>query len=213
MMGSELIEKLNWRYSAKRFDASRKLTASQWSTIEAAMVLSPSSYGLQPWKFLVIESPEIRKALRVVSWNQSQVEDCSHFVVFLAKSTITATDVERYVDHVAKVRKQPKEKLTGLYNSIVKDVVTGPRSQEVRGWTARQTYIALGQTMTAAAMLGIDTCPMEGLDPQRYDEILGLHASGYYTACALAIGFRHPDDWLAKEKKVRFDTRDVVQFR
>lgn len=210
---NQLLDQLNWRYAVKRFDATKKLSASDWSAIEQAMVLSPSSYGLQPWRFIVVQTAEIRKALKAASWNQSQVEDCSHYVVFLAKDTVTENDVNSYVERMANVRGVPKEKLAGLYNAIVGDVVKGPRSSWVKNWTARQVYIALGQTMAAAAMIGVDACPMEGLDPNEYDRILGLNASGYHSVCALAIGYRHQDDGLAKAKKVRFETHQLVQYR
>jgi nitroreductase len=210
---SILLEQLNWRYAVKRFDATKKLSASEWTALEQAMVLSPSSYGLQPWKFIVVQTPELRKALRAASWNQSQVEESSHFVVFLAKSTVNAADVQHFIDRTAKLRGLPGDKLNGYRDMIIGDVVKGPRSTWVKDWTARQVYIALGQTMAAAAMINVDTCPLEGIDPDEYDRILGLKSSGYYTVCALAVGFRHQDDGLAKAKKIRFETSEVVQYR
>jgi len=213
MNESQLIERLSWRYAVKKFDPNKKITASIWQALEDAIVLSPSSYGLQPWKFLVVQTPEIRAKLKAVSWNQPQVEDCSHYVVLLAKNNVSEADVQKYVDRIVQVRGVPKDSLTGYFDMMVGDVVKGPRSRWVKEWATRQCYIALGQAMASAAMLGVDTCPMEGLDPEKYDEILGLNASGYHTVCALAVGYRHQDDRLAAAKKVRFPNPEIVQFR
>jgi nitroreductase len=208
-----LIEALNWRYAVKKFDPTKKLNESQWECIEQALVLSPSSYGLQPWKFIVVQDAKLKAPLRKASWGQSQVEDCSHYIVFAAKETVTEADVDRYVKRMATVRGVPEEALNRMKEVIVGDVVTGARSHWVKAWTARQVYIALGQAMTAAALIGVDTCPMEGFDPENYDQILDLKGSGYYTVCALAVGFRHPEDHLSKAKKVRFETSELIDFR
>ena len=210
---NQLVERLNWRYAVKKFDGSKKLTEEQWQCIEEALVLSPSSYGLQPWKFIVIQDLELKKKLREKSWGQSQVEDCSHYVVFTVKDDLDADYVAKYVDRMVEVRGTPREKLEGMEKAILGDVVNGPRSKWVKEWGARQAYIALGLAMAAAAVTGIDTCPMEGLSPEDYDEILGLKGSGYHTVVALAVGFRAEDDFLNGAKKVRFKTEEVIEHR
>jgi nitroreductase len=213
MSPANLIERLQWRYAAKKFDPTKTLSSEQWHAIEEALVLSPSSYGLQPWKFIVPKNPELRKKLRVASWNQSQVEDASHYVVFLAKNDVSEMDIDRHVDRLVEVRGVTRESLERMKATIMGDVVLGGKQNWMKEWTSRQTYIALGQAMAAAAMIGVDTCPMEGLEPETYDQILGLGGSGYRTVCALAVGFRHPEDRLATAKKVRFKTSDVVEYR
>lgn len=206
---NKLIEKLNWRYAVKKFDPTKKLNSAQWRAIEQALILSPSSSGLQPWKFVVVLNSQLRKTIRAASFNQSQVEDCSHYVILLAKEEVSEEYVQSYIDRMAEVRSVEKESLDKLKSSLLGDVVNGARSKWAKEWAARQCYIALGQAMTVAAVIGVDACPMEGFIPEKYDEILNLKGSGYYSVCALALGFRHPEDRFSKMKKVRFETKQV----
>jgi len=211
--GTNLTEQLKWRYATKKFDATRRIDPATWAALEEALVLSPSSYGLQPWKFLVITDPAIKAKLRPVSWNQAQVEDCSHHVVFLVKKDLGLPEIERFVDRIAEVRGVSRESLEMYRGFMVGDLAEGPRSKMINEWAARQVYIALGNFMTAAAMLGVDTCPMEGLDPAKYDEILGLEGSGWATLCACPTGYRSPDDKYATIPKVRFKAEDLIEHR
>ena len=211
MKPEELLEKLKWRYATKVFDAKKKISEEMWSALEEALVLSPSSYGLQPWKFKVIADKSVREKLRTVSWNQSQVSDASHFVVFTARTDITEKDVDHFVDRMVEVQGGTKEKLASYKNMMVGDLVKGPRHSGIATWAALQSYIALGNFMTSAAMVGIDTCPMEGLDPLKYDEILNLKGTGYATLCACAAGYRDASDRYATLPKVRFPKAEMVQ--
>lgn len=206
-----LLVRLKWRYATKKFDAAKKIHPSLWSALEEALVLSPSSYGLQPYRFVVIADPELRKKLRAVSWDQPQVTDASHFVVFARKLAMTEADVERFVGLIAETRGSARGSLQGYYDMMVGDLVKGPRSAWIEEWTARQTYIALGNLLTSAALLGVDACPMEGLDPAKYDEILGLAAKGYGTTNVCALGYRADDDKYADAKKVRFPNNELIE--
>lgn len=206
------LEQLKWRYAVKKFDPQKKIPAKTWQVLADALVLSPSSYGLQPWKFLVVQSPELRKELRKHSWNQSQVEDCSHYVVFAVHRKVDAAHIQKHIDRIAEVRGVAPATLDGFKKVMLEDVATGKRSHWAMEWAARQAYIALGGFMTAAAALGVDACPMEGIDPEKYDEVLGLTSGPYTTVVCCAAGFRHADDWLAKAKKVRFKADDVVEY-
>ena len=208
-----LLVRLKWRYATKKFDAAKKIHSSLWSALEEALVLSPSSYGLQPYRFVVIADPELRRKLRVVSWDQPQVTDASHFVVFARKLAMTDADVERFVGLIAETRGSARGSLQGYYDMMVGDLVKGPRSAWIEEWTARQTYIALGNLLTSAALLGVDACPMEGLDPAKYDEILGLTAKGYGTTNVCALGYRADDDKYAQAKKVRFPNNELIEHR
>ena len=208
-----LIQQLQWRYATKQFDATKRIDPITWAALEESLVLSPSSYGLQPWKFLVITDPELKAQLRPVSWNQSQVEDCSHHVVFLVKKDLGLPEVEQFVDRMAEVRHVTRESLAMYRGFMVGDLVEGPRAQVINDWAARQVYIALGTFMTAAALLGVDTCPMEGLDPAKYDQILGLEGSGWATLCACPAGYRSANDKYAQLPKVRFKAADLVEHR
>lgn len=205
-----LLESLRWRYAVKKFDSSRKIGIDDWQALKQALVLTPSSYGLQPWKFLLIQDPTVRKRLTPVSWNQSQVEDCSHFVVFARLKTFSRDHIDRYVRRIAEVRTQSTEELKSYRTMMEQDLIISGRSKVIDQWASNQVYIALGNLMTSAAVMGIDTCPMEGIDPDAYDNILGLSAKNLRTLVACAVGFRSPLDKYASVKKVRFDESEVV---
>jgi nitroreductase len=207
----DVVEQLRWRYAVKKFDAGRKIAASDWKALEEALVLAPSSYGLQPWRFLVVGDAGLRGKLREASWNQTQVTDASHYVVFASRVGLGAADVERFIARTAEVRGVPPSALDKYKELILGDVVRGPRAKWIDDWCARQAYIALGQFMAVAAVAGIDTCPMEGIDPSRYDELLGLRADGFQALCGCAAGFRAADDRTAAAPKVRYESGDVVR--
>lgn len=211
--GTELTQQLKWRYATKKFDASRRIDPDTWAALEESLVLSPSSYGLQPWKFLVITDPELKAKLKPVSWNQSQVEDCSHHVVFLVRKDLGLPEIEHFVDRIAEVREVPRESLEMFRKYMVGDLAEGPRAKTINEWAARQVYIALGNFMTAAAMVGVDTCPMEGLDPLKYDQILGLEGTEWATLCACPAGYRSADDKYANLPKVRYKAEDLIEHR
>ncbi len=208
---ASLLESLNWRYATKKFDANKIIAPEVWAALEDALVLTPSSYGLQPWKFLIITNPEIKEQLKPLSWNQAQVTDCSHYVVFTIKKNLSAADVNRFVEQTATVRGIPAESIKGYRDIMVSDVVNGPRSLTVNEWATRQAYIALGNFMTSAALLGVDACPMEGIDPAKYDRLLGLPEKGFATVVACAAGYRAEDDKYATLAKVRFPNSEVVE--
>jgi len=209
----KLIAQLTWRYAVKQFDPARKISEPLWKSLEEALVLTPSSYGLQPWKFIVVTDPETKLRLRAASWNQSQVTDSSHLVVFAVQNTIDEAYVNRHLDRLAEVRHVPREGLKGLGDRIAGDLVKGPRHAEIREWATRQIFIALGNFLTSAATVDVDTCPLEGIQPEKYDEILGLTALGVGTVVAAAAGYRHPDDKYGRQAKVRFRPEEIILHR
>ena len=200
---------MNWRYAVKVFDPARKISPLEWGVLEESLRLTPSSYGLQPWKFIPVENPETRARLRQASWNQSQVTDASHYLVIASKEKITAEDVARFIQSTANARGVPMENLSGYANLISGDLVHGPRSGKIEAWSQRQCYIAMGFSLLAAANLGIDTCAMEGIDPGAYDSILGLSGSGYRTLAGIAFGYRADSDKYANAQKVRYSAEEV----
>jgi nitroreductase len=208
---AELIQALEWRYATKGFDPLRKIPVDLWRTLEEALVLSPSSFGLQPWKFLVVTDPAVRTRLRAASWGQPQIEECSHLVVFTARRTMQMEDIERLVARVAEVRGVSVASLASYRDTMAGSLLRGPLAAMVEQWTAKQTYLALGNFLTCAATLGVDACPMEGLEPAKYDEILGLAETGYYSLMVCAAGYRRPDDAYAKLAKVRFPLEQVIK--
>ncbi|MEI7533353.1 MAG: NAD(P)H-dependent oxidoreductase [Verrucomicrobiae bacterium] len=207
----QLLDALQWRYATKVFDATKKIPADVWGALEQSLVLTPTSYGLQPYHFLVVQDAAKRAALLPNSWGQKQVVDCSHFVVFTARTEMKEADVDRFVKRSAEVRGVPAESLAAYRGMMLGDVVNGPRGKIAHEWAARQCYIALGNLMTAAAVLGVDACPMEGINPLEYDKILGLAGTGYKTVVALALGYRAASDKYASLAKIRYETSELVK--
>lgn len=206
----ELIERLQWRYAVKRFDDSRTLDQATWEALEASLVLTPSSYGLQPWRFVVITDPALKAQLPAISWNQQQPKDCSHMIVLAARKTMDESYVNRFMESVAQQRGLPAEAVAG-YRNVLISTVNSTMGKHL-DWNARQVYIALGQLMATAAMLRVDTCPMEGIDTAAYDTILGLTETDYTCVVGCALGYRHPQDKAASAAKVRFAAPDVVVY-
>lgn len=207
----QLIDQLTWRYATKQFDPARKVSAEDWAVLEEALVLTPSSIGLQPWTFLVIDNPDVRAQLLLASYGQPQVVDASHFVVFATKVGFNEKDVDAHVRQAAKVRNVPIESLEGLRTMALRSVVQGMNDTERRAWAVNQTYIALGNLVTSAALLGIDAAPMEGFEKCRYDDILGLKAKGLSASVIAAVGYRRETDKYASLAKVRFPHAEIVQ--
>lgn len=206
---TDLIDALNFRYATKVFDSEKKIPKDTWEAIEDSLVLTPSSFGLQPWKFLVVETEEIREKLKGASWGQGQVTDASHLVVLTARTDLTQADIDEWVARLSEVQGTTLEDLAGL-SGMISSFSGGMDQATKQAWNARQVYIALGQLMMAAAVLGIDACPLEGISAAEYDEILGLKDSGYATAVACALGYRASDDKYAVAKKARFEAERVL---
>jgi nitroreductase len=205
---AQLVQSLEWRYATKLFD-TKKLPADVWASLEKSLQLAPSSYGLQPWKFFIISNPVIRAKLRPVSWNQSQVTDASHLVVFTRRTEMTEKDVNDFFNQMVADRKVDAAKIEPYRQMMLGGVVNGKDLAGQREWAARQVYIALGQLMASAAVIGVDTCALEGIDAAQYNEILGLNGSGYETVVACAVGYRSSEDKYADMKKVRFPASRV----
>ncbi len=208
-VSNDVIERqLGWRYATKLFDATKKITYSDWQTLEKALVLTPSSFGLQPWKFFVVTDPETKNKLKPATYNQSQVVDASHVVVFAIRKNLSLADIENYVARTAEVRGVTVESLVKFQQIMAGALLGG--SMDLNVWATHQVYIALGFFMASAAMLGIDTCPIEGFQASKYDEILGLAEKGYGASVVAAVGYRSSEDKYAILPKVRFKVEDVV---
>ena len=204
---SRLLSALNWRYAVKKFDSAKHIDAATWETLEEALLLTASGMGLQPWKFFVVDDPAVRARLREVSYGQPQIVEADKLVVFTARVGYSAADADRFIARVAEVRGQTVESLEGLRNAAL-SIVNRPEADR-NAWAARQPYIALGNFLTSAALLGVDACPMEGFEPAKYNEILGLNAQGYTAMAVATAGYRSPEDRFGGLAKVRFP-RDTV---
>jgi nitroreductase len=208
----QVLQQLNWRYATKQFDPNQKIPDDAWTALEQSLVLAPSSFGLQPWKFFVVRNPELREQLKAHAWGQAQVTDASHLVVLAIQKDIEASTVDRFIDRMSEVRQVPTDSLTG-YGKMVKGFLEQPPYPlEMDAWATRQVYIALGFFMHSAAMLGIDTCPLEGFDPAKFNEILKLPEQGYAAVVLCVAGYRAEDDKYATLPKVRYATEDVVGY-
>jgi nitroreductase len=203
-----LLASLRWRVATKKFDPAKKLSDAQWAALEEALVLAPSSYGLQAWKFFVVDDAALRAKLQPLSYGQTQIVDADKLVVFAVKKDFGAADVERYVERISEVRRLPISALDGYKKTMLASAGLPP--EKVAAWLTRQVYIALGVFLTSAAALGVDACPMEGFDKDKYDELLGLPALGYNSVVVATAGHRAPDDAYATQAKVRFAKNDVI---
>jgi nitroreductase len=197
-----LIDKLNWRYATKKFDPDKKLSQGQVEGLMEILRLAPSSMGLQPYTFVRVIDQEIRKQLRQVSSNQAQITDASEIIVFAANKSITTEDIQAFVQLSADSRGYPAD-AAGRRVLSIKRYVDGFTADGLLEWNARQAYIAMGQLLAAAAMSEIDACPMEGIDKEQYNRILGLNSLDLQTLAVVALGFRSREDESQYMPKVR----------
>jgi nitroreductase len=208
-----LLHSLHWRYATKKFDPTRKLSEGDWNTLAESLRLSASSYGLQPWKFIVVQDPSIRASLQPASWGQSQVVDASHYIVFTSRTTVDTSYIESHIQNVASTRGLDPKTLDGYKNFMIQKIVHEKTPNEIIHWTQRQAYIAMGSLLQSAALLQIDACPIEGIEPAQYDKILGLQHTPYRTVATVALGYRHDKDKNQFMSKVRFPSQDVIEYR
>lgn len=204
-----LLAGLRRRYAVKKFDPAGKIPDAAWNALEEALVLAPSSYGLQPWKFFIVDDAAVRAKLLEASYGQTKIAEAAKLVVFAVKKDFGAADVDRFVERVSEVRRIPAEMLDGYKKVMLASASLPP--EKVAAWLTRQVYIALGVFLTSAAALGVDACPMEGFDKDQYDAILGLPAKGYNAVVVATAGVRAADDAAASQTKVRFAKSEVVE--
>jgi len=213
MTTETVLHALRWRYATKVFDPKRKIPAEVWSALEECMILSPSSFGLQPYRFLVVQDPALREQLLPHAWNQRQIVDASHLVVFAVRTSVTEGEIDRFLDRIVEVRGVSRESLAS-YRSMMTGMLLDPAFRPmVVHWTARQAYLALGNLLTAAAVLGVDACPIEGFVPSEFDRILKLPEDGLTAVVCCALGYRDPNDKYARLPKVRAPREELIQYR
>lgn len=201
---------MRWRYAVRWFDPARRIPDDQWHALEQALVLTPSSIGLQPWKFIVVTDQAMKDRLQPAAWNQKQVGTCSHFVVFAVRRDLDAAHVDRHIARMIEVQGVAPESLEKFRAMVVRNLDQARTEGRLDTWQEHQIYIALGNFMTAAAVLGIDTCPMEGFQPAKFDEILELTGTGYGSVVCCAAGYRAVEDKYAAKPKVRFPAEQVI---
>ena len=204
-----LLAQQNWRYATKQFDPQRKIGTEDWAALEESLRLTPSSFGLQAFRIVNVADPALREKLVPVSWGQRQVAEASHFIVFAIQNNLGEADIAEYLHQIAAIRGIPVESLAMLRDMMLGSIIKGMDAAQRRVWQARQTYIALGNLMTSAALLQIDACPMEGFTPAQYDSILGLDKLNLSAVVACALGYRAATDKYAGYKKVRLPKEDL----
>ncbi len=202
MDNKDYIEKLNFRYATKKFNPDKKLTTKQIDDIKEAIQLSASSYGLQPYEILIIENIELRKKLKEVSWNQPQITDASHLIVFCANTNVDENYLDRYIQNISETRNIDEKNLKGMKDMIANTVLKFDENSKI-AWAEKQAYLALGNLLSAVAHFGIDACPMEGFDQSKYDEILDLKSKNLKSSVIATVGYRSEEDELQHAKKVR----------
>ncbi|MCK8522057.1 NAD(P)H-dependent oxidoreductase [Aquimarina sp. D1M17] len=198
----QLLENLKWRYATKKFDSNRKVSDTDLQKIKEAVSLSASSYGLQAYKVLIIENDEIRKQLQPASWGQSQIVDASQLIVFCNYTEVGPNVIDEYLTLKADTQNLNIDDLKG-YGDFMKSKIGSLSPEAMKTWTAKQTYIGLGNLLAACAELKIDACPMEGFEADQYDQILGLTEKGLSTSVIATIGYRSEEDVTQNSKKVR----------
>ena len=208
-MSSPTIDALNWRYATKQYDPTRKLTPEQLDLLSEALRLSPSSFGLQPWKFIIVTDPELRTKLRAAAWNQAQITDASQVIVLCRKEGFGAADIEAFIKATAEARGQNVEDLAG-YKQMMEGALLSRSAEQLAVWSSEQIYLALGVLLTACAAQDVDACPMEGFDPAQFDQILDLPAQGLRSVVVCAVGYRSENDKYASAAKVRFPKEEVI---
>jgi len=205
-----LNERLAWRYATKKFDATKTVPADKLERIIEAVRLAPTSSGLQPFELFVVTNPEVREKIRAVAWNQAQVTDSSHLLVFAAWDDITEERVNMMFDLTNDVRGFVNEGWEN-YRKMLLGIVAERGTEANYQAAARQAYIGLGAALIAAAFEEVDATPMEGFDPAAVDEILGLKEKNLRSVIILPIGYRaHEGDWLVNLKKVRRSRENFV---
>jgi len=209
-MQKNISEALAWRYATKQFDATKKLSREELSTVTEAMRLAPTSFGLPVWRAIVVSNDAVRARLRAAAWDQPQVTDASHLIILAVKSTVDVRMVDEYISEIASVRGISADMLAG-FSDMMKGFIAGKTPEQLREWAARQAYIGLGFGLEAAAISGVDACPMEGFDAKQFDEILGLPALGLESVVIMPIGYRSESDAASAYKKVRVSESEMIR--
>jgi nitroreductase len=199
---NNFLNNQNWRYATKKFDISKKISTDNKNTLKEAIRLSSSSYGLQPYKIIIVENPKLREKLQPAAWGQSQIVEASHLLIFANDTNIGDDAIDVYLNSISATRQIPIEALTG-YGDFMKSKISTLEPAVKDVWTSKQTYLALGNLLNAAAELKIDVTPMEGFDPTQVNEILGLDKLNLNASLIATIGYRHEEDATQHQKKVR----------
>lgn len=209
-MNEQIIKALNWRYATKLFDPQKIVSDDDLYTILESARLSPSSIGAEMWKFIVVKNKEIRQRLRVASFDQPKVTDASHLIIITYRTDSAENLTKERIGHTAKIQNDDPSKLTSLKTMLENTVAQKIKNGTLDTWIQAQSYIPLGIMIETSALLGIDSCPMEGFQSDKVDEILGLKEKNLKSITILTLGYRG-DDPASLRPKIRRDFDDVVE--
>jgi nitroreductase len=210
-MNKQILDALNWRFATKVFDPSKKVSEENLHTILEAGRLAPSSFGIEAWKFLVVENPEVRGKIRDAGYGQTQIADASHLIVIARRTDVRERITDELVERSAKTMQIEPEKLDGL-KQMLQGSIMGRSDADLDAWIRSQAYIALGMMMETASLLNIDNAALEGFNPATVDEILGLGDKRLASTCLLVVGYRMEDSATQTRPKVRRGFEEVVEF-
>ena len=205
----QVLDSLRWRYAVKKFDDGKIVPEEKIDTIKEAFNLTASSYGLQPFKLVVIKNKEIQNQLVEHSWNQKQVTQASHVLVMTVPKSYSTEEVSYYFNRVKNIRNTPDE-IINPFQEFLTNTVASKSQEELLAWNKNQAYLAMGNLLTVCALEEIDSCPMEGFIPEKYDEVLGLEGQNLTSVLVLPIGYRAEDDYMKSQKKVRKNLEEVI---
>lgn len=206
---SKIIEQLNWRYATKKFDTNKKLSNTKIERLKESFNLTATSFGLQTIKMLIVTNEDIKKSLVSYAYNQNQVAEASHLLVICIQKNITDSDVIAYFNNVSRIRNTSDTILDPFRKNLLK-TMQDKSVEERQEWSKNQAYIALGNLMTVCAIEGIDSCPMEGFIPEKYNDVLNLDEKGLKSILLLPVGYRAEDDMFASFKKVRKSLEETI---
>ncbi len=203
------IEALQWRYATKKFDAEKIVSAEKIDILKKAFNLTATSYGLQPLKLVIIHNKKLQEKLKAYSWNQQQLSTASHVLVLCIEKEVGPEFIDQYFQRVKHIRETPEEIIKPFRNFLMDDFKAKPQ-EEIRNWSVNQAYLCLGTLMTVCATEGIDACPMEGFEPEKYDSLLNLEQENLQSVLVLPVGYRAHDDMFSSFKKVRRPLDEII---
>lgn len=206
----DILSSLNWRYATKQFDPSKQVSSEDIQTLIESARLAPTSFGLPSVRLVHVTSSELRAQLREASWGQSQITDASDLFVLAVPKNFGETELDAHIKHLAEARNQPIESFDAYKQMVLGHHTLLNGTDHLIQWLQKQAYIALGFVMLSAAEMRIDTCPIEGMEADKYDQILWLSSEGYRTSVVLAVGYRSPDDTAQNRVKVRPEMADFL---
>jgi nitroreductase/dihydropteridine reductase len=208
-MALDIVQQLKWRYATKKFNPTKILSEEKLSVLKQSFNLTATSYGLQPLKMIVISNAEIKQKLVPLTMQQLQVQEASHVLVLCTETNMDSHFIKKHFSRVEETRNTPRE-ILDPFEEFLKITFAEKQPEAIDQWMAKQAYIAMGNLLTVCALEDIDACPIEGFEPEKYDELLGLNEKGLQSVLVLAVGYRAENDFFSTLKKVRRGVEEVV---